>query len=255
MNQPDQEEYRDPPSSPQWERPRPPAARPYVTFTILGITVLVYVLQELSGILFSGVDVPAALGMKVNSLIVRGEYWRLITPVLLHGSILHIGFNMYALYIFGPGLERHFGRWRFLTLYLLSGFAGNVFSFTFSPANSLGSSTAIFGLIAAEGVFLYQNRDIFSGIARQALTQIATIAGINLLIGMSPGIDNWGHIGGLVGGLMFSWLAGPLLYVEGASPYLKVRDRREARSVILAALSVALFFVVLAGYTISSRLG
>jgi rhomboid protease GluP len=108
-----------------------------------------------------GFDVPAALGMKVNELIIHGQIWRLITPVLLHGSILHLGFNMYALYILGPGLERFYGHWRFLTLYLLAGFAGNVMSFIFSPNPSLGASTAIFGLLGAQGVFLYHNRGIY----------------------------------------------------------------------------------------------
>jgi rhomboid protease GluP len=237
---------------------RSPERKPLVTYTILGITIFVFFLQlasEMTGNTVGGVDLPAALGMKINVLIVEGQYWRLLTPMLLHGSILHIAFNMYALFIFGPGLERHYGHWRFLALYILSGFAGNVFSFIFSPANSLGSSTAIFGLIGAQAMFLYQNREIFAGAARQALGQIVTIAAINLFIGLSPGIDNWGHVGGLVGGVMFSFLAGPLLYVEGMSPNIRIRDRRESRTVILAALSVGLIFFVLAGWTISSRMG
>jgi rhomboid protease GluP len=235
-----------------------PQRRPLVTYSILGITIFVFFLQlasEATGNTLGGVDLPAALGMKINVLIVEGQYWRLLTPMLLHGSILHIAFNMYALFIFGPGLERHYGPWRFLALYILSGFAGNVFSFVFSPANSLGSSTAIFGLIGAQAVFLYQNRDIFAGAARQALGQIVTIALINLFIGLSPGIDNWGHVGGLVGGVMFSFMAGPLLSVEGMSPYVRIVDKRESRTVILGALSVGLIFFVLAGWTISTRMG
>jgi rhomboid protease GluP len=247
------------PARPQ-QRPvlRSPALRPLVTYSILGITIFVFFLQlasEATGYTVGGVDLPAAMGMKINVLIVEGQYWRLLTPMLLHGSILHIAFNMYALFIFGPGLERHYGHWRFFALYVLSGFAGNVISFVFSPANSLGSSTAIFGLIGAQAVFLYQNRDIFAGAARQALGQIVTIALINLFIGLSPGIDNWGHVGGLVGGVMFSFLAGPILSLEGYSPYVSIKDKRESRTVILAALSVGLLFFVLAGLTISSRMG
>jgi rhomboid protease GluP len=235
-----------------------PDMKPLVTYIILGTTIFVFFLQlasEAVGLTIGGVDLPAAYGMKINVLIVRGEYWRLLTPMLLHGSILHIAFNMYALFIFGPGLERHYGRLRFLALYLLSGFAGNVFSFILTPANSLGSSTAIFGLIGAQAVFLYQNREIFAGAARQALGQIITIAAINLFIGMSPGIDNWGHVGGLIGGVLFSFFAGPILYVEGMSPHISLKDKRESRTVILAALSVGLLFFVLAGLTISSRMG
>jgi rhomboid protease GluP len=246
--------YRSEPPPQQWAPARPAAVTPIVTYTILAITIGVYILQEASGFAF-GFDMPARLGMKVNSLIVRGEYWRLLTPMLLHGSVLHIAFNMYALFIFGPGLERHFGRLRFLALYLLSGFAGNVTSFIFSPANSLGSSTAVFGLIGAQGVFLYLNRDLFAGMARQAIGQIVTIAAINLFIGLSPGIDNWGHIGGLVGGILFTWLAGPLLDVKGYPPYVTVTDQRESRTVMMAALAVALFFLLLVAVTISQRTG
>ena len=244
--------YRQPPPS-RLSNARTRAEAPIVTYVLLGVTILIFVLQFLSEAAFNGLDIPAALGMKVNSLILRGEYWRLITPVLLHGNILHIAFNMYALYIFGPVLERHFGRPRFLSLYLLSAFAGNVVSFIFSPANSLGSSTAIFGLIGAQAVFLYQNRNVLSGMARQALSQIVTIAVINLMIGLSPGIDNWGHIGGLLGGVLFSWMAGPLLQLEGFSPYLSVHDARETRTVVLAGFTVGLFFLILAYVTIAAR--
>jgi rhomboid protease GluP len=200
-----------------------------------------------------GGDLPAALGIKINELIAQGELWRLITPMFLHGSLLHIGFNMYALFIFGPGLERHFGHARFLALYLLSGFAGNVVSMIFSDAPSLGSSTAIFGLLGAQGVFLYTNREMFGGSARRALNNIISIAAINLVIGLSPGIDNWGHLGGLLGGTLFAWIGGPLLGVEGIQPNLKVVDKRETREVLVASAAVVLVFTVLAAAVIYLR--
>lgn len=256
--------YYPPPGEPEGERgffsgpqARPieiSPGRPVVVYTILGLTVLVFLAQLASEALLGGIDLPAALGMKVNALILRGELWRLLTPMLLHGSILHIGFNMYALYAFGPGLEHHYGKARFITLYILAGFAGNVVSFLFSPANSLGSSTAIFGLLGAEGVFLYQNRAIFGNQARQALTQIMVIAGINLFIGLSPGIDNWGHIGGLLGGVAFAWLAGPLLDVRGIYPIFSITDRRSRGEVLRAGVGVALFFAALAAVAIFTRL-
>ncbi|MEW5939256.1 MAG: rhomboid family intramembrane serine protease, partial [Chloroflexota bacterium] len=96
---------------------RLPSAPPTVTFSILGLTIAVYLLQIASNFIF-GSDLPIALGAKVNELIRAGEVWRLFTPMLLHGSIFHIGFNMYALYSFGVGLERRFGHGRFLLLYV-----------------------------------------------------------------------------------------------------------------------------------------
>jgi rhomboid protease GluP len=216
----------------------------YVTYTLLGVTILVYLAQVVTSKLL-GVDVPQILGLKVNSLIVQGQIWRLFTPMFLHGSLLHIGFNMYALYLFGPGLERFYGHGRFLALYVISGFGGNVFSFAMSPAASLGSSTAIFGLLGAEGVFLYQNRKIFGRQTQKALQQVIMLAVINLAIGMSPGIDNWGHLGGLLGGVCFAWLAGPVLRLEGVYPTYILVDTRNARDAWLAALGIGGSFAAL----------
>jgi rhomboid protease GluP len=229
-----------------------PTSRPYVTYTLLAITIIVFIFQSAGETLF-GYDLMAAMGMKVNELIIEGQYWRLFTPVFLHGSILHLGFNMYALYIFGPGLERYYGHGRYILLYFLGAFAGNVFSFMFSASPSLGSSTAIFGLLAAEGVFLYQNQKVFGGVARRALNNIIMIAVVNLIIGLSPGIDNWGHMGGMLGGAIFAFLGGPILKVEGITPDLRVVDSRESSSVVRAALIDILIFGSLAIATIYFR--
>ncbi len=223
--------------------------KPLVTYTIFAITCLIYLLQFASQSYF-GVDVPAYLGMKQNSLILQGEWWRFITPAFLHGSILHIAVNMYALMVLGPVLENAYGRKRYLLLYLLGGFAGNVISFLFSPSPSLGSSTAIFGLIAAQGVFVYKNRKFFGDRARHALTNIATVAVLNFIIGMSPGIDNWGHLGGFLAGLAFAWFGGPIfgavLREQAGATLLVMVDQSEKRAVLLSAFLVGLAFVLLA---------
>ena len=106
------------------------ADKPVVTYTILALTIVVFGLQYLSRTLSANqYDWPYLLGAKVNDLILAGQVWRLITPILLHASILHIGFNMYALFVIGPQLERFYGHKRFLLLYLITGFTGNVLSF------------------------------------------------------------------------------------------------------------------------------
>lgn len=206
-------------------------------YAILGLTIAMYVLQ----FIFPQI---IYMGDKNNSLIRAGQLWRLITPILLHGPIWHIGFNMYALFSLGSGLERRFGHVRFLLLYLLAGFAGNVLSFLVTDANSIGASTSIFGLIAAEGVFLYQNRRLFGEEARQAIGNVVSVAAINLFIGFSSGgyIDNWGHIGGLLGGLIFTWFGGPLWEVEGMYPLLRLVDRRGNADLLLGAGMVLLLF-------------
>jgi rhomboid protease GluP len=234
---------------PQQVPVKTPQVTPLVTYTMLGLSVVIFALQWITESQL-GVDYPAALGLKVNELIIQGQFWRLFTPMFLHGGIVHIALNMYALLAFGPQLERYYGHGRYLALYLVSGFAGNVASFLFSDANSLGASTAIFGLLGAEAVFLYRNRKLFGG-AQRALTNLIVVAVINLVYGFaSPGIDYWGHIGGLLGGVLFAWFGGPVLEVSGYYPQLELADTRQASRVVLAGLGVALLFALLAAINI-----
>ena len=231
------------PAGPAGQLVMRPAFRPYVTYVLIGICVVVYLLQTAISYLFN-IDITQAL-VKDNTLIMHGQIWRLITPIFLHGSIFHIGFNMYALFAIGPTLERFYGRGRYLALFMLSGFAGNVMSFIFTANPSLGSSTAIFGLLGAEGVLIYQNREIFGNIVSRALSQVVIIAVINLVIGLTPnsGIDNWGHIGGLLGGTLFAWFGGPLLRRQGQVPPYSVVNIRTSREVIISGMAVfGLFF-------------
>jgi len=246
-----------PPIIPTGQPPARPIFRPYATYVLIGICVVVYLLQ-ISTKAIRGTDIPALWGIKDNALIMQGQLWRLLTPVFLHSdqTILHIAFNMYALFYIGPTLERFYGRRRYIALFLLGGFAGNVLSFMFTQAPSLGSSTAIFGLLAAEGVLFYQNREIFGGIARRALSQVVIIAVINLIIGATvPGIDNWGHIGGLLGGTFFAWFGGPLLQKQGLGPPFTLRDLRGTREAIIAGTGVGALFAFLTIAAIFTRLG
>jgi len=228
-------------SQPRYVKVRLPHATPVVTYTLLGITVAVFLVQLVTEFVL-GYDLASAIGLKVNELIISGQVWRLITPMFLHGTILHIGFNMYALFALGPALEGYYGHGRFLALYLLSGFAGNVVSFLFSANPSLGASTAIFGLIGAEAIFLYRNRSILGAQAQRALGNVIFILVINMVLGLSPGIDFWGHIGGLLGGTFFAWFAGPQFRVEGGylDPQL-VDERDQTSALIFGILDFAIF--------------
>jgi rhomboid protease GluP len=213
-----------------------------VTYSIIGVTVFVYLLQLLSSFTY-GKDLPILYGARINEAIRAGELWRFLTPALLHASIPHIAFNMYALLSFGVSLERYFGHGRFFLLYVLGAFTGNVASFLFSPGYSVGASTAIFGLLGAEAIFLIQNRKAFPGQFRAAIGNIIFIAAINLfIIGSLPGIDNWGHIGGLLGGLMFTSFAGPKWELEGIYPAYHLVDRRPFSAVLIGAATVVLIF-------------
>jgi len=134
--------------------------------------------------------------------------------MFLHADFLHIAFNSYALYIFGPQVEALFGYRRFTLIYLLSGVAGTVLSFALSPNWSVGASGAIFGLVGALLIYFYRHRKLFGELGRRRLTELAVVAGLNLLIGLRPNIDNWGHVGGLIGGSLLTWLIGPIYAIR-----------------------------------------
>jgi len=202
-----------------------PGSKPSVTYTLLGICVILYASQYLTQMV-TGYDIPFVIGGKINELISAGQIWRLFTPMLLHGSIFHLGLNMYALFILGRSIEYHFGHTRYLALFIAAGFAGNTLSYLFSPNPSLGSSTAIFGLLGAEVIFVYLNRKFYGSQSRPILINAALVAGMNLVLGLSPGIDNWGHLGGMLGGMLFSLIAGPRWVVSVTFPDLTIQDSR-----------------------------
>jgi rhomboid protease GluP len=251
------DQYSQNPGEPSASQARIPvklhaaAEKPVVTYTILALTIVVFGLQYLSRTLSTNqYDWPYLLGAKVNDLILAGQVWRLITPILLHASILHIGFNMYALFVIGPQLERFYGHKRFLLLYLIAGFTGNVLSFVLSPNPSIGASTAVFGLVAAEAVFIYTNRKLFGERARSMLVNLGVVILVNLMLGLQPGIDNWGHLGGLMGGLIFSWFAGPVFKMSISTDALNYQlvDSRAKKEVLWGAmLSGGLFLAVVIG--------
>jgi rhomboid protease GluP len=253
VNQLDDDRERPAPApaqQPQMTRVAMPSGAPSVTYTLIAITVIVYLLQVASEVMLRG-DILIWYGARYNPAIQAGELWRFLTPALLHASfpsIAHILFNMYALFSFGTVLERHFGHGRFLLLYVLGAYTGNVISFLLSSeeSRSVGASTAIFGLLGAEAIFLFQNRKLFAGQFSRSIQNLVFIAIVTLIIGTQSGIDHWGHVGGLLGGLMFTWFAGPLYKIEGVAPALHVVDQRSTRDVILGAATVILVFSALA---------
>lgn len=161
---------------------------PKVTRAILITCVSIYVLSLLAG------GFALSFGM-IPIAIAQGEWWRLFTSTLLHGSILHLLFNMYALYWLGPQLERSLGHIRFAALYVMSALGGSVASYWFSDVRtvSVGASGAIFGLITATIVI---GREM-----RADVSQLIVLLGINVVIGfLQPGIDWRAHFGGAVTG-------------------------------------------------------
>jgi rhomboid protease GluP len=171
------------------------------TYVLIGINIVVWLLGQLFLLLFNE-DYLKSSGIKNNAAILSGEYWRLITPIFLHADIMHLSANSFSLLIFGQVIERMFGTKKFLIIYFVSGVLGCIASFIFSNSLSLGASGAIMGI---GGSFIYiwlKNRRAFLGNSRQYLTFVFLVF-INLFYGLTrPGIDNYGHFGGFLGGLL-----------------------------------------------------
>jgi len=216
------------------------------SYILIALSIIFFGLQNMSEWFF-GYDLLVLYGAKINQFILQGEIWRFLTPALLHGSIIHLSFNMYAIYSIGPSLEKRFGSKSFILLYAISAIFGNIFSFIFSPHASLGASTAIFGLISAQGVYIYKNRHLLGSAAKSLLTNVLFMIAVNLFLGLSPGIDNWGHLGGLVGGFLYAWFAGPSFEISQNLFGEKVIIK-ENKKILLATVLLLIFAITLAGF-------
>jgi rhomboid protease GluP len=128
-----------------------------------------------------------------------GQIFRVLTGTLLHGGIMHLFFNMYSLYVLGSQLEGFFGKFKFILIYLFSAICGSFLSITFGQgAHSVGASGAIFGLMGSLLYFGYYYRVYLGQVVK---SQILPLIIVNLIVGATmPNIDNWAHIGGLIGG-------------------------------------------------------
>ncbi|KAJ3677035.1 hypothetical protein LUZ60_002759 [Juncus effusus] len=178
------------------------------TNILLAVNVLAYVAQVATqGKLLMW-------GAKVNSLIQRGQIWRLATSAVLHANVVHLMVNCYSLNSIGPVVEQLGGPKRFLTVYFTSALASSLMSYKYCQSPAVGASGAIFGLVGAFAVFITRHRKLIGG-AKNELQHIAQVIVLNMVIGLGTrGIDNWGHLGGLLGGAAISWLVGPAWQYE-----------------------------------------
>lgn len=171
---------------------------PIVTYLLIALNVILYVIPVLT----NSYDVIINNFCVYGPLIKAGQYYRIITGVFLHGGILHLAFNCYALYVIGSQLESYLGKVRYLIIYLFSAVTASLFSMIFNSNPSIGASGAIFGLMGALVYFGYHYRVYLGNVLK---SQIIPLILFNLLIGaLSTGIDNFAHIGGLIGGLLIT---------------------------------------------------
>jgi membrane associated rhomboid family serine protease len=194
-----------------FSRSRADDPRPVASYAIIGVTVVVSFLafQPAAG------DLLAALWLDKQGLA-AGEWWRLLTPVLVHGSLLHLLFNMYFLYLVGPLVEQLYGSVRFTVLYVLTAAAGSAASFLFGGSGpSVGASGAIFGLCGVLLIVSAIHRPVLDRRGRAVMSQIGGLVVLNLIIGfgidaLGANIDNAAHVGGLLAGLWLGFALPPI---------------------------------------------
>jgi rhomboid protease GluP len=219
------------------------------TLGLMALTGAVFAAQWLSSSA-AGLDHVLLWGMKDAGGLRAGEFWRLVTPVFIHAGPLHLLVNMYSFYALGPAVERFFGSWRLAAVYLLSGVSGVVLSLAMNPAPSVGASGAIFGLLGALTAFLWGHRRLFGPAARAQLQQIGMVLVLNLVLSLTPGIDAWGHLGGLLAGVGCALFFGPRLELvatlEGHGQVVDRRPWEAGRTRVLAAAAALLALSALA---------
>lgn len=183
------------------------AKDPIVTKILIGINLIMFALMYINGNGSTDNITLINYGASFGPLIKAGEYYRLITSGFLHVGLLHLMFNMYALYIIGSQIESFYGKVRYLYIYFFSILIGNLLSLVFaSNVIGVGASGAIFGLLGSLLYFGYHYRIYLGSVIR---SQIIPLIFLNLMFGfLIPGIDNAAHIGGLIAGVLSSIVVG-----------------------------------------------
>jgi len=208
---------------------------PVVTLAIIGINVVVFLMLTYAGGLTS-TGVLLDFGASFSPYFRRGEYWRLVMPMFLHVGWLHLLGNSYALFILGPILERVYGMGRFSCLYVAAGIGSSALSMSLSRNVAAGASGAIFGIAGAMLVAGYMHRDVIPPRWGRAFgAGIVPFILLTLFLGFSEkGIDNWGHVGGLLTGMALAALIPPPAHALA----LQFGDERPSQAVIVLPVLV-----------------
>jgi len=203
----------------------------YVTYGIIAINVIVFILMAIDGAeIFSVTDghVHTKWGSNVTALTLSGDWWRLITSTFIHFGIIHLAMNMYALYTVGIYLEPMLGKAKYIAAYLCTGIIAGIISLWWHTdgVNSAGASGAIFGMYGVFLALLFTN--LIPKQMRSALLQsIGIFVVFNIVYGMRSGIDNAAHVGGLLSGLVIGFV----FYL-----LLKREDKIAKSNIVLAAI-------------------
>ena len=212
-----------------------------ITMGIIAICVVVFIAMSITG----GSVIPTRgdvlrWGGTGPDIILKGEWWRLVTAVFVHIGIIHIASNMYVFWGLGMIAERLLGRWNFLATYLLTGIAGNVLTLLLKPnIVGAGASGAIFGLAGVLiSVLQFGRLSVPNERLSPLKKEVLKLAGYNLLIGaVVPGINNVAHLGGLIYGLLLGLLFAWSTRFDQAERVKMQRIGLAAATIALAAAS------------------
>ncbi len=197
-----------------------------------------FLVAGLGGVLSA--DALIAAGAKTPANVLElGETWRLISANLVHRDVLHLAFNMFFLFNVGGTIENAYRRRDYVLILVVSGLATTLLSMLMSPLPSAGASGVVLGLFGAASVFGYKYAEILPGRYRRYLTgAVLPYALFVLYVGLAtPHTDNWGHLGGLLGGVLVALPLSPQLLVEGHG--LRTRFAAPVTALALALVVLA----------------
>ncbi len=222
--------------------------RPYVTWVLLALNIFIWFVMEGAGGT-ENVNVLTVFGVNERIAIWNGEYWRLFSSMFIHIGLLHLSGNCLFLYLCGPLLELSYGHEKFLIIYILSGFLGNILSLLgmkYSVTGiSAGASGALFGILGALISFTIIERKVLpQRLYRSLIKNLVLIVVLNLLVGLViPNIDILAHTGGFLSGLILGYIMDNEIYVDEKKKKFKVIP--SLAGIIFVIFSVALSYMAI----------
>jgi len=177
-----------------------------ITYTLMAISIVIFVIPALSTSWDNSFYIFGVL--HGYSIVVKGEFYRLLTSLFMHGDAMHIIMNMLSLYIVGTMVEKLFTKKAYITIYFISAFFGSFTSiYMHLGGQAVGASGAIFGLFGALAGFAFVHRETMKNQFISFMKNFGVILVINLVIGFTfPNIDVSAHVGGLVAGIVGGYM-------------------------------------------------
>jgi membrane associated rhomboid family serine protease len=223
---------------------------PSVTYAIVALSVGAYIVDGAlggGGLLGGGGGPLTEAGAVHGRAVAAGEYWRILTSAFLHLGAFHILFNMYALWLFGPIVERMYGHIEFTALYVLCAAGGSVLTILVDPdQRAVGASGALFGLFGLVFVIGRRHRVVATGQTRAVMSQVGTLLLLNLVFTfVVPSISWTGHVGGLLVGGLIGFLLPPSAAAT-LSAYWRSPSGEPMQRRVPAAARVATYAAVVA---------